>query len=393
MRSKLGQLAVNLALMAGSVVVCLLVVEFGVFGLIFKPDDLLPNISINGVVRYQPNTRAVFRHPDGSRTVATINAQGWNSTKPSYTLAKTPGVLRVAVIGDSFVHGSFVNPDQGFSEVIERQLNAAGVRAEVLRFGMDGAPLSQYLHMLRHEVRAYHPDLVVVLLIHNDFDESYRFLRTRYASSFLKIGIDGSGRPFEIAPADFEPGSADALRSSNTFRYLYYKTGAYLRLKSLVSRVWWGGDEVYAPEFISSAVDIRKIADHAKNRFVASYILGQMQDLSRQDGFKLAFVMDAVRDAIYSGKPLETYEVHKLNLIARDLTGELNLPFLDLQETFAAAYARERRRLEFPYDWHWNVLANQAAGEAITRRLLTDRRLLGPLPGAGLAAPGLPGRS
>ena len=69
-------------------------------------------------------------------------------------MTKTPGVLRVAVIGDSYVHGSFVNPDQGFPEVIERELNAAGVRAEVLRFGMDGAPLSQYLHMLRREVRA-----------------------------------------------------------------------------------------------------------------------------------------------------------------------------------------------------------------------------------------------
>ena len=164
--------------------------ELVVFGMILKPDDVLPNVSINGVVRYQPNTRATFRHPDGTQSLVTINAQGWNSTKPSYERAKTPGVLRVAVIGDSYVHGSFVNPDQGFPEVIERQLNAAGVRAEVLRFGMDGAPLSQYLHMLRREVRQYQPDVVVVQLIHNDFDESYRFLKTRYASSFLKIGIE-----------------------------------------------------------------------------------------------------------------------------------------------------------------------------------------------------------
>ncbi len=387
MRAKSRQLAINLALVAGSVLACLLFLEFVVFGLILKPDDVLPNLSVNGVVRYMPNTRAVFRHPDGTQSLVTINQQGWNSTKPAYSKAKTPGVLRVAVVGNSYVHGSFVDAAQGFPEVIERQLNAAGVRAEVLRFGMDGAPLSQYLHMLRREVRAFNPDLVVVQLIHNDFDESYRFLKTRYASAFLKIGVDDSGRPTEIASAEFTPGRADVLRELNTFRYLYYKTGAYLRLKSLVSNLWWGGDEDYAPEFVSSGVDIRKIADHAKNWFFARYVLAEMQALSRQDGFKLAFAMDGVREAIYAGKPIDSYEVHKLNVIARDLTTELGLPLLDLQDTFAAHYAREGRRFEFPFDWHWNALGNRLAGEAIARFLLGDRRLLGDRPAENSAAP------
>lgn len=387
MRAKLGQIAPNLALVAGSVLVCLLFLEFVVFRLVLKPDDLLPNVSIDGVVRYMPNAHAVFRHRDGTQSLVTINAQGWNSTKPAYTHAKTPGVLRVAVVGDSYVHGGFVDVGQGFPEVIERQLNASGVRAEVLRFGMDGAPMSQYLHMLRNEVRAYRPDLVVVLLIHNDFDESYRFLKTRYASAFLKIGVDDEGRPKEIPPVEFRPGRADFLRNFSMFRYLYYETGAFLPLKSLVSRLWWGGDEEYAPEFISSGVDIRKIADHASNRFFARYVLGQMKALSQEDGFKLAFAMDGVREAVYAGKPLDTYEVHKLNVIARDLTAELGLPFLDLQDTFAAHYARAGRRFEFSFDWHWNALGNQLAGEAITHFLLGDGRLLRDRPASKSTAP------
>ena len=139
---------------------------------------------------------------------------------------------------------------------------------------------------------------MVVQLIHNDFDETYRFLKTRYASSFLKIGMSEAGRPFEIVPVDFEGGSSDVLRNSNTFRYLYYKTGAYLQLKNLVSRLWWGGDEEFKPEFISSAVDIRRIGDHAKNRFFARYVLSEMKALAREDGFKLAFAMDGVREAV-----------------------------------------------------------------------------------------------
>jgi hypothetical protein len=194
-------------------------------------------------VRYLPGTEATFRHPDGSSTRVTINADGWNSLRPAYRRERTPDTLRIAVIGDSYVHGAFVDTKDGFPEVLEAALNGAGQKAEVYRFGMDGAPLSQYLHVLRREVRAFRPDVVVVPLIHNDFDESWRFLKTRYASSFLKIARDAEGRAVEVLPQDFTPGAADLLRNTRTFRYLYYETNAYLRLKGLVSRYFWGGNE------------------------------------------------------------------------------------------------------------------------------------------------------
>ena len=387
MRAKLRQLALNIALLSVSVLATFAFFELVVFGMILKPDDVLPNVSINGVVRYQPSTRATFRHPDGTQSLVTTNAQGWNSTKPSYVRAKTPGVLRVAVVGDSYVHGSFVNPDQGFPEVIERELNAAGVRAEVLRFGMDGAPLSQYLHMLRREVRQYQPDVVVVQLIHNDFDETYRFLKTRYASSFLKIGVSEAGRPVEIAPVDFKAGGSDLLRNSNTFRYLYYKTGAYLQLKNLVSRLWWGGDEEFKPEFISSAVDIRKIADHAKNRFFARYVL------CRDEG------AGARRTASSSLRHGWRARGRLLRQAARELRGA------QAQRHRAGPDGRARpavprpagrplpqtigataSRFEFAFDWHWNALGNALAGEAIAKELLSDRRLLGARPAASTSA-------
>jgi len=375
MRAKLGQFARNLLLSVVSFALCLAVLELVVFRFILIPDDLLPNVSVNGVVRYAPDTKAVFRHPDGSSSRVTTNAQGWNSTKPAYTLEKRPDVRRIAVVGDSYVHAAFVNPEEAFPEVLERQLNQAGVRAEVYRFGMDGAPLSQYLQMLRREVVAYKPDLVVVPLIHNDFDESWRFLKTRYASSFLKIGHGPDGRAVEIPPTDFSAGTADILRHSATFRYLYYETNAYLQLKKLVSRYFWGGDEDWNEEFISSAVDIRKIADDKENRFAARYVLSEMKRLADAHGFRLLFVMDGVREAIYAGKPRSEYAVARLNDLAAALTTELGLPFLDLQETFAANYAVHGRRLEFPFDWHWNRHANGLVAETLAARIIGDPRL------------------
>lgn len=375
MRARLGQLAQNCMLSVASLAMCFAVLELVVFRFVLVPDDLLPNVSVDGVVRYAPGTGATFRHPDGSRSHVSINAEGWNSTKASYPLARTPAKPRIAVIGDSYVHGAFVDTADGFPEVIETELVRGGIDAEVFRFGMDGAPLSQYLHMLRGEVRKYKPDVVVVPLIHNDFDESWRFLKTRYASSFLKIGQTEDGRVLEIPPTDFDNGSADLVRQSATFRYLYYETNAYLLLKSLVSRYFWGGDEDWKPELISSAVDIRKIADHEQNRFAARHVLSEMKRIAAEDGFRLLLVMDGVREAIYAAKPRSHYAVARLNDLAGELTRELGLAFLDLQAVFASDYAIHGQRFEYPFDWHWNKHANRLVGRTIAAHLAADPSL------------------
>lgn len=377
MRAKLVQWCQNLAVSAVSLLLCFLVLEFFVFRKVLVPDDVLPNVSINNVVRYMPNTEATFRHPDRRETKVSVNSEGWNSLRRDYPLRRTAGVTRIAVIGDSYVHGAFVNTQQGFPDIIERELTAAGHMVEVMRFGMDGAPLSQYLHMLRREAVRFKPDLVLVQLIHNDFDETYRLLQNRTGSSFLKLTQATDQRIVEIAPVDFKPGVADVLRNSATFRYLYYETNAYLTFKHIVSALYWGGSEEWKPEFISSAVDIRNIRDHEKNLLFTRHVMKEMKALAEREGFKLAFAMDGVREAIYAGKPVSDYEVGKLNLLAKSVTSELGLPFIDLQRAFEADWVKSAERFEFSYDWHWNVRGNEVVGRAIAEFLRNDPRLLG----------------
>jgi hypothetical protein len=350
--------------------------EHVVFRFVLVPDDVLHNVSVNDVIRYVPKSRAIMRHPDRSRSLVTINEDGWNSTKPAYVFARRPGVVRIAVVGDSYVHGAFVDVDKAFPEIIERELNQRGIRAEVYRFGIDGAPMSQYLHMLRQEVVQFRPDIVVVQAIHNDFDESYRFLHTRVGSSFMKLGTDRYGRVSEIAPRSFKRGFADVMRNLRTFRYLYYETNAYLKLKWLISKVYWGGQAEWNEEFISSAVDIRNLKGEDKAiRFYTRHMLGEMKRIARENGFAIAFAMDGVREAVYTGRDPKTYEVGKLNAVMAELTRELDLPYLDLQSAMADAFNRTGKRLEFSFDWHWNELGNEVVGKAISEFLLREPSL------------------
>ena len=183
---------------------------------------------------------------------------------------------------------------------------AKGHKAEVYQHGMGKAPLSQYLRVLRRQVVKYQPDIVIVPLIHNDFDESYRFLKTRYASSFMKPRCGANGDVEEVMPATFKGGLSDKLRGSAIFRYIYYETGRYPGNKGMVNKYFWDGKKEWTPEFISSAVDSRKIHDHRSDDIIARHVLQQMKSLNDEYGFKLVVAMDGVLEAIYEHKaPLQ----------------------------------------------------------------------------------------
>ena len=174
----------------------------------------------------------------------------------------------------------------------------------------------------------------------------------------------------EMPPQDFRPGLADLARASNTFRYLYYQTGLVHRVKGLVDRYFWGGNENFGSgDLVSSAVDIRSITDIAKMRDVSRYILRNMRELATHHEFELIFAMDGVREAVYSGRAPESYEVGLLNQMMAALAKEEKLTFIDLQEEFTSTYVKEQTRFEFSWDWHWNVRGHRLVGEVLARHI------------------------
>lgn len=359
----------KVALLAGSLLFCFVIFEFVVFKYILNTSDNLPNTSINNIVRFEPNTNARLYEPDGSSHTIEINAQGWNSTKKSYKEEKTEGTLRIAVIGDSYVQASAVNTSEAFAEVIEQELNKQGHKSEVYRFGIDGAPHTQYLYMLRNEVLKYKPEIVVVQLIHNDFDESYRFLYGRYSSSFMKVNLEGD-KIKEVNPEPYKPGWVDSFKNYRTFRFIYYQTGLSLYVRRLINLT--KDEEVKetkAPKhgFIQSAIDVRNIGELEKIKKATLYSLNEMKKLSESHRFKLLVTMDPVREAIYSGTPAEEYEANQLNIIAKEATDKLNISFLDLKNAMTKHYKTNNKKFEFPWDWHWNKLGNEVVGKAIAK--------------------------
>jgi len=100
-----------------------------------------------------------------------VGTNRWGFRDVDYeTPAKTPGVHRVAFIGDSVTLGMGVVPEDTFVGRVGTLAKAAGQRAQTLNFGVDGYNALQVRELLTAKVLAFQPDQVVYVLCLNDFD-------------------------------------------------------------------------------------------------------------------------------------------------------------------------------------------------------------------------------
>ena len=127
------------------------------------------------------------------RAFLRINRDGFRG--PDYPQAKPSGVIRVAVIGDSYVEAMQVAEDQTFTAVIGRALAGdpviRGKRIEALNFGIDGYGTAQELMTLRDEVWAYKPDIVVLaIFLGNDIRNNSVVLEGDQCRPFYELDGD-----------------------------------------------------------------------------------------------------------------------------------------------------------------------------------------------------------
>src|SRR5215470_2181644 len=362
---RLASAAVNSALVVGSLALFLVVCELVLFRFVLLASDVPANDFANGLVRYAPNQAGIWRVRNEIAAPYAINAQGWNSGIGDYALPRTPGVGRIAVIGDSYVEALQVAHDRSFAERAAAELARDRGPVEAFRFGISGAPLSQYVHMAEREVVPYAPDRMVVMLVHNDFAESLTPAAGRYTSSFLRVRVAGQ-KVEEVAPMPWRPGWRERLLHTATARYLYYRWQVHPELL----RHWLvpaaRADAPYSANIDIAAV-LRQMPDVAA---ATDHLFGRLAAVARAAGTRLMLVMDGDREAIYAGRDSAALA---LNALAADLARKHAIPFLDLHPVFAAAWQAHRQRFEHVSDNHWNEHGHAVVGHAIARAIRAQK--------------------
>lgn len=97
-----------------------------------------------------------------------ITTNSYGLRGPEISRQKPPGVVRIAILGGSSVFGYLVSDGDEAARLLERQLNAAGCRVEVINAGVPGYNLFHSLVRYREVVAPLKPDIVVLYAGHND---------------------------------------------------------------------------------------------------------------------------------------------------------------------------------------------------------------------------------
>ena len=105
----------------------------------------------------RPGTNETFR--------VTINDDG---LRTMLSKARTPGVTRIALFGDSTLFGWGVDDGETMPAAMHDTLTRRGIRAEVLNAGQPGYSTTQIENLYTKTVSAYTPDIVVVFVPQHD---------------------------------------------------------------------------------------------------------------------------------------------------------------------------------------------------------------------------------
>jgi hypothetical protein len=225
---------IPLILVLGSLALCMVLLEAGlrIAGVPLREARVLCFDALLGNV-YCPGIEATLDNQYESTIPVRINRDGM--ADQDYARERTPGTIRVALLGDSVAASLYLSPEQKFERIWERTLSARmGRPVEVLNFAIDGTGTWEQLQLLHLRARQFQPDFVVLAFFWgNDVWNNERSL--------------GKGGPDpltdEYPPVSWKQKLRVLHRNGN--RWLWNHTLAYQFLRTLTEKteaiLWYRG--------------------------------------------------------------------------------------------------------------------------------------------------------
>lgn len=294
-------------------------------GLTYFWDQYHPTLGWTNVPGYESDAQVPFR--------LTINAQGLRGNR-TYAASAPEGRPRALVFGDSTTFGEEVDDDATVPFHMERAL--AGVRGEVMNFGVHGYGLGQMVLRLEEEGFGFHPDhVVIVLLIPHDLK---RDPLDEYTHPKPAFRLDG-----------------DTLVIGNTpvpeaSRQPWWMTRSY-------ATAWLFGRPKPLPP---AGEDLQAYLDLAKALFARA------QASCDEAGVPLTLAM--IIDGNTLDAMAEDAEVSKYTERIRMVLGAAKGDVLDLVPALEAMHRRTQGGLRMPLG-HWNGEANREIAGMVARHL------------------------
>ncbi|MDC0238539.1 SGNH/GDSL hydrolase family protein [Gammaproteobacteria bacterium] len=274
------------------------------------------------------------------------NSQGFFSDY-NYESGSRP----IVVIGDSFVEALQVEFHETFHQLLGHKLGF-----KIYNFGISGAPLSQYEAYVQDVCERYRPNIIIISIVNNDFDQS--FSAHHGASGFYHYNNNG-----EIEPTYYSLGLWKELANrSSLVKYVYFHLGVGLMLNNFTRTV----NDSYSHEMPTDE-NYYSIHDRA-----AKIFLDNMKNYCVQPN-EIIFIVDANRakNGIYESE----FRIPYMSDFIQQAR-QLGYRVLDLTGPFTKEYQESRgnQRFEFSFDGHWNKTGHRIVADELNMMLRGDYR-------------------
>lgn len=293
---------------------------------------------------------AVLRPRQPRTNTLTWNRRGWHDL--DHDPAKPPGVVRLLVMGDSFVEGVQVPLASLYHRQLEAGLNrGAAPRVEVIAMGTSGWGQVDELRALRGEGLDYDPDLVLIGFlggndVRNNHPRLQRLAVQEEAGSSAARGafVEATRRGLFFT----------AFLADKADQFLCGLAGHPDPLDAEVYRdppQRW--PELWAEAWVLTAEAVRALRDLLRERGVRLVVVG--------------FPGAREVEALAAGQGPFDFSLPRRRMKA--VCAELEVPYLELFPDFAALPPAEREGLHLSEDFHWTEAGHRLAAEATLRRL------------------------
>ena len=329
----------------------------------------------NPVARYRPGHPFVYSNHWNFQDInhGRTNAQGFVSDFDYDADGSRP---LIAVVGDSYIEARMVQFSQTMQETIRAGLHGA---VRVYAFAMNGAALSQYLAFAKEARDTCRPDVLVVNIVSNDFDESFSGVNA--IPRFHYFTEDANGNLYPHLQGSYRPAwLREMLSHSALVRYAYF----HVRITDVprkirrITRSLPGVSSFKSPPPPAPASADRFAERLSISQRAADAFLNLLPAYAGLPPASIVLVLDGQRLSLYRGRHKQDAFFESMRRYIVERAAPLGYEIIDMHPVFERDFTIHGQRFEFTHDAHWNARAHGLAGRAVVASQTIIRHASGP---------------
>jgi hypothetical protein len=237
-------------------------------------------IPVNNILqrKFKPNSTA-------KEESFTLTTNSWGMRDKEYTLSKSKGTYRIALLGGSYEMGSGVNDGMNYESLLEKHLNELLIkndsieRIEILNFSLGGYHLPQQVWLMQNEVVKFNPDAVIYVAHSEDERRLNGFLASSIQNGvplsfpYLTHIREKSGAEQSLSRNEIK--DRLSLYSDSLFAWGYRSIAEHCRSNNIAA-IW-----LYLPATADIVVQSERL---------------HQQNMAKESGFRTILIEDPYRD-------------------------------------------------------------------------------------------------